>query len=125
MSALAQLCRVLVLGLSVARVHAEPMQPILTIAAGEVRKHFTAVELLSRTDLASVQIPPHVDYNVSLTLQAVPLLNLLEGFPLEGFDRLDWATQVENAADQRRHGRYHAGFRQGEAHHAQIPGHIT
>jgi hypothetical protein len=89
MSALAQLCRVLVLGLSVARVHAEPMQPILTITAGEVRKHFTAVELLSRTDLASVEIPPHVDYNVSLTLQAVPLLNLLEGFPLEGFDQLE------------------------------------
>lgn len=89
MSALAQLCRVLVLGLSVARVHAEPMQPILTITAGEVRKNFTVVELLSRTDLASVQIPPHVDYNVSLTLQAVPLLNLLAGFPLEGFDRLE------------------------------------
>ena len=89
MSALAQLCRVLVLGLSVTRVHAEPMQPILTITAGEVRKNFTVMELLSRTDLASVQIPPHVDYNVSLTLQAVPLLNLLAGFPLEGFDRLE------------------------------------
>jgi mono/diheme cytochrome c family protein len=45
--------------------------------------------LLSRSDLASVQIPPQVDYNISLTLQAVPLLDLLSAFPLEGFDRLE------------------------------------
>jgi hypothetical protein len=43
----------------------------------------------SRSDLANIQIPPHVDYNISLTVQAVPLLDLLDAFPLEGFDRLE------------------------------------
>jgi hypothetical protein len=66
-----------------------PAQPILTLTAGNVTKHFTAAELLSRTDLASIQIPPHLDYDVSLTLQAVPLLDLLAGLPLERFDRLE------------------------------------
>jgi hypothetical protein len=36
-----------------------------------------------------VQIPPRVDYDVSLIVQAVPLLDLLAAFPLEGFDRLE------------------------------------
>jgi len=54
-----------------------------------LRRTFAAAELLSRTDLASIQIPPHVDYKVSLTLQAVPLLDLLAAFTLEGFDRLE------------------------------------
>src|SRR5215831_15240416 len=89
MSTLAKLCTAVLLGLCAARVGAEPAQPILTITAGTVTNNFTAAELLSRTDLASVQIPPHVDYNVSLTLQAVPLLNLLAAFPLERFDRLE------------------------------------
>jgi hypothetical protein len=85
----AQLCAALFLDLWAARVSAEPAQPILTITAGTVTNHFTAAELLSRTDLASVQIPPHVDYKVSLTVQAVPLLDLLTALPLEGFDRLE------------------------------------
>jgi hypothetical protein len=89
MSQLANICVALSLGFCAATVHAEPAQPILTITAGTVTNHFTAAELLSRSDLASLQIPPHVDYNVSLTLQAVPLLDLLAGFPLEGFDRLE------------------------------------
>ena len=84
-----QLCAALFLGLWVARVSAEPAQPILTIGVGTVTKHFTAAELLSRADLTSVQIPPHVDYKVSLSLQAVPLLDLLAGLPLEGSDRLE------------------------------------
>ena len=37
--------------------------------------------------ISSVQILPHVDYEVSLTVQAVPLLNLLAAFSLE---ELDW-----------------------------------
>jgi len=86
---LAKLCTVLWLCLCVASVRAEPVQPTLTITAGTVTNHFTAAELLSRTDLASVQIPPHVDYEVSLTLQAVPLLDLLAALPLERFDRLE------------------------------------
>jgi len=69
------------------KVSAEPAEPILTITAGAVTNHFTVVELLSRADLASVQILPHVDYEVSLTVQAVPLLNLLAAFSLE---ELDW-----------------------------------
>ena len=89
MSKLAPLCAALFVGLWAARVSAEPTQPILTIAVGTVTKHFTAAELLSRADLASVQIPPHVDYKVSLTLQAVSLLDLLAQLPLEGSDRLE------------------------------------
>jgi mono/diheme cytochrome c family protein len=89
MSRLAQLCATLVFGLCMTSARAEPAPPILTITAGAVTKHFTARELLSRADLASVQIPPHVDYNVALTVPAVPLLNLLAAFPLEGFDRLE------------------------------------
>jgi len=89
MSKLAPLCAALFFGLWAARVSAEPTQPILTIAVGTVTKHFTAAELLSRADLASVQISPHVDYKVSLTLQAVSLLDLLAQLPLEGSDRLE------------------------------------
>jgi len=89
MSRLAQLCAALFLGLWVARVSAEPAQPILTITAGAVTNHFTVAELLSRADLDSLQILPEVDYNVSLTFQAVPLLDLLAGLPFEGFDRLE------------------------------------
>jgi len=86
---LAQLCAALLLGLYAATLRAEPAQPLPTITAGAIKKHFTAAELLSCTDLTSIQIPPQVDYNVSLTLQAVPLLDLLAVFPLEGFDRLE------------------------------------
>ena len=89
MSTLAKLCAVLLLSFCAASAPAEPAQPTLTITAGAVTNDFTATELLSRTDLASLQIPPHVDYNVSLTVQAVPLLDLLSAFPLEGFDRLE------------------------------------
>jgi hypothetical protein len=89
MSRLVQLCTALLLRLWTAGVSAEPAQPIFTITAGTVTNHFTAAELLSRADLASVQIPPHVDYKVSLTLQAVPLLDLLAAVPLKGFDRLE------------------------------------
>jgi hypothetical protein len=89
MSTLAKLCVALLLGLCAARARAEPAQPTLTITAGAATSHFTAADLLSRSDLASVQIPPQVDYNISLTLQAVPLLDLLSAFPLEGFDRLE------------------------------------
>ena len=77
MSRLAQLCPALLLSLCTASVGAEPTQPVLTITAGAVTNHFTAAELLSRADLATLQIPPNVDYKVSLTLQAVPLLDLL------------------------------------------------
>jgi hypothetical protein len=86
---LAQLCAALLLGLWAARASAEPAQPILTITVGALTNHFTVAELLSRADLASVQIPPQVDYKVSLILQAVPLLDLLTGLPLEAFDRLE------------------------------------
>jgi len=89
MSTLAQLCTALFLGLWALRVSAEPAHPTLTISAGTATDHFTAAELLSRTDLASVQIPPNVDYKVSLTVQAVPLLDLLATFPLDGFDGLE------------------------------------
>jgi mono/diheme cytochrome c family protein len=86
---LAKLCAAVWLGLCASSVRAEPAQPTLTIAAGTVTIHYTAAELLSRTDLASIQIPPQVDYDVSLTVQAVPLLDLLAAFPLAGFDRLE------------------------------------
>src|SRR5262249_9507372 len=52
----------------------------------------TTAELLSRRDVASVKIPPHIDDDGLLTVQAVPLLDLLRGFPLEGFDRLEART---------------------------------
>src|SRR5215510_2200189 len=89
MSTLAKLCTALLLGLCVARVDAQPSQATLTITAGTVTTHVTTTDLLSRKDLARLQIPPHVDYEVSLTLQAVPLLNLLAALPLERFDRLE------------------------------------
>jgi len=72
-----------------ASARAEPTRPVLTITAGADTKHFTAAELLSRADLASLEIPPNVDYKVSLTVQAVPLLDLLAAIPLEGLDRLE------------------------------------
>ncbi len=71
----AQLRAALFLGPWAAIVRAEPAQPILTLTARNVTTHS--------------QIPPHVDYGVSLTLQAVPLLDLLAGLPLERFDRLE------------------------------------
>ena len=88
-STLAKLCAALLFGLCAPMVRADPAQPTLTITAGTVTNHFTATALLSRTDLASVHLPPQIDYDASLTLQAVPLLDLLAAFPLEGFDRLE------------------------------------
>jgi mono/diheme cytochrome c family protein len=99
MSTFTKLCAALLLGLCAPRVCAEPAQPTLTITAGSVTNHFTAAELLSRTDLASIQIPPQVDYDVSLTLQAVPLLDLLAAFPLERFDWLE-ASATDGFAAQ-------------------------
>src|SRR5215471_17762064 len=92
MPRLAQLCATLLLGICMASARAEPAQPVLTITAGADTKHFTAAELLSRADLASLEIPPNVDYKVSLTVQAVPLLDLLAVIPLEGLDRLEATT---------------------------------
>ena len=89
MPRLAQLCATLLLGICMASARAEPTRPVLTITGGADTKHFTAAELLSRADLASLEIPPNVDYKVSLTVQAVPLLDLLAAIPLEGLDRLE------------------------------------
>jgi mono/diheme cytochrome c family protein len=89
MARLAQLCVAVFLGACAAALHAEPAQPTLTITSGEVVNRFTSAELLLRKDLVSVQIPAHVDYNVPLTVPAVPLLDLLAAFPLGGFDRLE------------------------------------
>jgi hypothetical protein len=50
-----------------ASVRVDPPQPIFTITVGAVTKYLTAAELLSRSDLASVQFPPRVDYDVSLS----------------------------------------------------------
>lgn len=85
----ARFCALFLLSLcaAMARGRAEP--PALTIMAGKVEQHFTVSELLARSDVASVHIPPGVDYHVALTLRAVPLLDLLAAFPLEGFDRLE------------------------------------
>ena len=98
MPRLAQLWAAVFLGICGA-VHAEPAQPILSITAGTVTNHFTVAELLSRTDVASIQIPPYVDYNVSLTVRAVPLLDQLADFALEGFDRLE-ATATDGFVAQ-------------------------
>jgi mono/diheme cytochrome c family protein len=89
MSRLVQLCAAHLLSLCSASVRAEPGQPVRTMTAGAVTNHFTAAELLSRGDLATLQIPPNVDYRVPLNVQAVPLLDLLAVFRLEGFDRLE------------------------------------
>jgi hypothetical protein len=48
-------------------VRVDPPQLIFTITVGAVTKYLTAAELLSRSDLASVQFPPSVDYDVSLS----------------------------------------------------------
>ena len=77
MPRLAQLCATLLLGICMASARAEPTRPVLTITGGSDTKHFTAADLLSRADLATLEIPPNVDYTVSLTVQAVPLLDLL------------------------------------------------
>ena len=92
MSTLVKLCSALLLCLCAAGACAQPAQPTLTVTAGAITNHFTAAELLSRPDLASIQIPPGVDYDVQLTVQAVPLLDLLAAFPLERFDRLEAAA---------------------------------
>ena len=89
MPRLSLLCAALLLGICMASARAEPTRPVLTITGGADTKHFTAAELLSRADLASLEIPPNVDYKVSLTVQAVPLLDLLAAIPLEGLDRLE------------------------------------
>jgi mono/diheme cytochrome c family protein len=89
MSALVKLGSALLLCLYAVGACAQPAQPTLTVTAGAITNHFTADELLSRPDLANLQIPPGVDYDVQLTVQAVPLLDLLAAFPLERFDRLE------------------------------------
>jgi mono/diheme cytochrome c family protein len=89
MPRVAQLCAALLLSICMASERAEPAQPVLTITAGADTKHFTAGELLSRADLTRLEIPPNVDYRFSLTVKAVPLLDLLAAIPLEGFDRLE------------------------------------
>jgi mono/diheme cytochrome c family protein len=89
MSALVKLGSALLLCLCAVGACAQPAQPTLTVTAGAITNHFTADELLSRPDLANLQIPPGVDYDVQLTVQAVPLLYLLAAFPLERFDRLE------------------------------------
>ena len=89
MPRVAQPCAALLLSICIAGERAEPAQPVLTITAGADTKHFTAAELLSRADLASLEIPPNVDYKGSMTVNAVPLLDLLAAIPLEGFDRLE------------------------------------
>jgi hypothetical protein len=89
MSMLARLCTGLLLNICAVSVRAGPAPQVFTITAGTVTHHFTADELLSHADLAAIQIPPHVDYDFPLTLQAVPLLDLLAGFQLEPFDRLE------------------------------------
>jgi mono/diheme cytochrome c family protein len=89
MPRLSQLCAALLLGICMASERAAPAQPVLTITAGVDTKHFTVGELLSRADLTRLEIPPNVDYKFSLTVKAVPLLDLLAAIPLEGFDRLE------------------------------------
>jgi hypothetical protein len=63
----ARLCTALLLGLCAASVRVDPLKPIFTITVGAVTKYLTAAELLSRSDLASVQFPPRVNYDVSLS----------------------------------------------------------
>jgi hypothetical protein len=99
MSTLVKLGSALLLSLCAAGACAQPTQPALTVAAGASTNRFTAAELLSRPDLASLQIPPGVDYDVQLTVQAVPLLDLLAALPLEGFDRLE-ATATDGFVAQ-------------------------
>ena len=89
MPRLAQLCAALLLSICMASERAEPAQPVLTITASVDTKHFSVGELLSRADLTRLVIPPNVDYKFSLTVKAVPLLDLLAAIPLEGFDRLE------------------------------------
>ena len=89
MPRVAQPCAALLLSICMASERAEPAQPVLTITADVDTKHFTVGELLSRADLTRLEIPPNVDYKFSLTVKAVPLLDLLAAIPLEGFDRLE------------------------------------
>ena len=99
MSTLVKLVAAFLLCLRAAGAYAQPAQSALTVTAGAVTNHFTVAELLSRSDLASIQIPPGVDYDVQLTVQAVPLLDLLAAFPLERFDRLE-ATATDGFVAQ-------------------------
>src|SRR6516164_2669361 len=99
MSTLVKLGSALLLCLCAAGACAQPTQPVLTVTAGAITNRLTAAELLSRPDLASIQIPPGVDYDVQLTVQAVPLLDLLVLFSLEQFDRLE-ATATDGFVAQ-------------------------
>jgi hypothetical protein len=99
MSALVKLGSALLLCRCAAGACAEPTQPALTVTAGAITNRFTAAELLARPDLVSVQIPPGVDYDVELTVQALPLLDLLAASPLGGFDRLE-ATATDGFVAQ-------------------------
>ena len=99
MSTLVKLGSALLLSFCAAGACAQPAQPTLTVTAGAITNRFTAAELLSRPDLASIQIPPGVDYDVQLTVQAVPLLDLLVALSLEGYDRLE-ATATDGFVAQ-------------------------
>jgi hypothetical protein len=99
MSALVKLGSALLLCLFAAGACAQSAQPTLTVTAGAITNRFTAAELLSRPDLASIQIPSGVDYDVQLTVQALPLLDLLKALSLEGFDRLE-ATATDGFVAQ-------------------------
>jgi hypothetical protein len=81
MSTLVKLGTALLSCLCAAGACAQPAQPTLTVTAGAITNHFTAAELLSRPDLVSIQIPPGVDYDVQLTVQAVPLLDFARDLP--------------------------------------------
>jgi mono/diheme cytochrome c family protein len=99
MATLVKLGTALSLCLCASGAYAQPVQPTLTVTAGAITNNLTAAEALSRPDLASIQIPPGVDYDVQLTVQAVPLLGLLAAFSLERYDRLE-ATATDGFVAQ-------------------------
>src|SRR5438477_1790929 len=99
MSTLGRLCAALLLGLCAAGVRAEPAQPILTITAGTVTNHSLLRNCDHVPNSTACKSRPTSTTKFSLTLQAVALFNLLEAFPLKGFDRLE-ATATDGFAAQ-------------------------
>lgn len=61
----------------------------LRVAFGDKVHNFDAATLLARPDARDITVPNDVAYRREMKFRAVPLLALLEGFPLEGADTLE------------------------------------
>lgn len=64
-------------------------EPSLTVTVGPDTHKFSQAELLSRSDTKSITIPDDISYKRTMTYRAAPLLGLLKGDKLKGFDSIE------------------------------------